>query len=91
MIPAHSEAHNAHFVAPWHVQSVTPQRPPQERGAYLPVAADPQRGQQGGEGGEDPPGRHDRARVPQPESAVEAQRVRDGVPALQGDGRQRED
>ena len=56
-----------------------------EGSAHLAVAADPNRGQQGGEGGEDPPRRHDDTRVSQAKFAVEPQSVFDGVPALQGD------
>ena len=61
-----------------------------EGSAHLAVAADPNRGQQGGEGGEDPPRRHDDTRVSQAKFAVEPQSMFDGVPALQGDRCQRE-
>lgn len=54
--------------------------------AHLAVAAHPDSGQQSREGGEDPPRRHDKTRVPEPKFAVETQGVCDGVPALQGDG-----
>lgn len=57
---------------------------------HLAVAADADRGQQSGDGGEDPARRHDDACVSQSKLAVEPHSVRDGVPALQRDRCQRE-
>lgn len=57
-----------------------------ERSAHLAVAADSHCGQQSGEGGEDPPCRHNNACVSQAKFTVQTQGVCDGVPALQGDG-----
>lgn len=54
---------------------------------HLAVAADPDCGQQSGDGGDDPAHCHRYTRVSQAKFAVEPQSVSDGVPALQCDGR----
>lgn len=62
------------------MENVRPMRSP-----HLAVAADPDCGQQSGEGGEDPACCHDNACVSQAKFAVKPQSMCDGVPALQGD------